>query len=107
MNSRSYALANPISNRCSTTSANNGTDGSSRRNGWRHSRSRISGTNLRPRSLSRGGECSQRPQVHSCFYGLWASSVGAFCFQLFANILYAVAGHGQFPGGPEARPRAS
>ena len=25
------------------------------------------------------------PPGTSCFYGLWASSVGAFCFQLFAN----------------------
>jgi hypothetical protein len=75
----------PISSRCSTTSASNGTAGSSRRNGWRHSRSRISGRNPHPRSLSRGGECSQPPPDTSCFYGSWASSVGAFCFQLFVN----------------------
>jgi hypothetical protein len=75
----------PISDRCSTTSASNGTAGSSRRNGWRHSRSRISGRNPHPRSLSRGGECSQPPPGTSCFYGLWAFSVGAFCFQLFVD----------------------
>jgi hypothetical protein len=25
-----------------------------------------------------GGKCSERPRITSCFYGLWASSVGAF-----------------------------
>jgi hypothetical protein len=54
-------------------------------NGWWHSRSRISGMNPHPRSLSRGGECSEPPLGSSCFYGLWASSVEAFCFQLFVN----------------------
>jgi hypothetical protein len=71
--------------RSSSISASNGTGGSSRRNGWRHSRSRISGRNPHPRSLSRGGECSQPPPGTSCFYGSWASSVGAFCFQLFVD----------------------
>src|ERR1700730_10303527 len=75
----------PTSNRWSTTSASNGTVGSSRRNGWRHSQSRSSGRNPHPRRLSRGGECSKPPLGSSCFYGLWASSVGAFCFQLFVN----------------------
>jgi hypothetical protein len=75
----------PISDRCSTTSASNGTAGSSRRNGWRHSRSRISGRNAHPRSLSRGGECYQPPPGTSCYYGSWASSVGAFSFQLFVD----------------------
>ena len=46
--------------------------GSSRRNGWRHSRSRISGRNAHPRSLSRGGKCFQPPPGTSCFCGLWA-----------------------------------
>ena len=50
---------------------------------WRHSRSRISGRNAHPRSLSRGGKCSELPPANYCFYGLWASSVGAFCFRLF------------------------
>ena len=86
----------PISNRCWTTSASNGTAGSSRRNGWRHSRSRISGRNAHPRSLSRGGKCSELPPVNYCFYGLWASSVGAFCFQLFVyRFSNPVAGHRQ------------
>src|SRR3984893_2321308 len=44
------ALARPTSDRCSTTSASNGTAGSSRRSGWRHSRSRISGRKPHPRS---------------------------------------------------------
>jgi hypothetical protein len=42
---------------------------SSRRNGWRHSRSRISGMNPHPRTLSRGGECSKPPLGTSWFYG--------------------------------------
>ena len=70
----------PISNRCSTTSASNGTAGSSRRNGWRHSRSRISGRNPRRRSLSHGGDGCEPRRAISSFYGLWASCVGEFCW---------------------------
>src|SRR6516165_2794762 len=76
----------PISNRCSTTSASNAIDGSSRRKGWRHSQSPISARKAHPRSLSRGWECSEHQPVTSCFCGLWASSVGAFCFQSFVKI---------------------
>jgi hypothetical protein len=43
-----------------------------------HSRLRISGRSPHPHGLSPGGECSASPQVTSCFYGLWASFVGAF-----------------------------
>ena len=32
-----------------------------------------------PRSLRRGGKCFQPPPGNCCFYGLSASSVGAFC----------------------------
>ena len=70
----------PISSRCSTTSASNGTAGSNRRNGWRHSRSRISGRNAHPRSLSRGGDGCEPRRGTSSFYGLWASCVGEFCW---------------------------
>ena len=42
------------------------------RNGWRHSRSRISARSPRPRSFTRGADGCERPPVSCCFYGLWA-----------------------------------
>ena len=61
-----------------------------------HSRSRISGRNAHPRGLSRGGKCSELPPANYCFYGLWASSVGAFSFRLFVyRFSNAVTGHHQ------------
>src|ERR1700732_4290578 len=58
----------PISKRCSRTSGSNGTAGSSRRNGWRHSRSRISERNPRRRSLSHGGDGCEPRRATSSFY---------------------------------------
>src|SRR6516165_6728629 len=75
----------PISERCSTTSASNATDGNSRRSGWPPVRSRISGRNPRQRNLTRGGECPEPPPGIFCFYGLWVCSAGALCFSLFDN----------------------
>ena len=51
------------------------------RNGWRHSRSRISRRNPRLQ-LSHGGDgCEPRRATSSfSFYGLWASCVGEFCW---------------------------
>ena len=48
----------------------------------RHSRSRISASNRRQRSLSRGGPGYEPRRVTSCCFGLWASYVGAFCSPL-------------------------
>src|ERR1700731_4302439 len=65
----------PTSKRCSRTSGSNGTAGSSRRNGWRHSRSRISGRNPHPRSLQSWRRMLPAPTGHLLF--LWV--VGLLC----------------------------
>ena len=54
----------------------NGTGGNSRRNGWRHSRSRISGRNPRRRSLMAANPDGRPPLFMVCGSHVWGRSVG-------------------------------